>query len=158
MILVARTKSSLKLNLRLANHTTDLSNVLSFKAHHPKTSITVTCSLGPYIPSLIFLTSHIALNPLTFTASSDLRPRSVYILPFHPHEHFPSWKFPPRYHPERVYPTSSNTLLEHLEIIHNIKFNNKLYNLIQNTNNEFSNATEQVKIIRELALLWPFSR
>ena len=42
-----------------------------------------------------------------------------------------------------------------LELIHNNKYNHKLYNLIQNTSYEFSPGTEELKTIRALQLLWP---
>ena len=42
-----------------------------------------------------------------------------------------------------------------LEFIHNTKYNHKINNLIQNTPNEFAVGTEELKIIKELQLLWP---
>ena len=42
-----------------------------------------------------------------------------------------------------------------LELIHNIKYNHKLFNLIQHTNHEFSIGTEELKTIKALQLLWP---
>ena len=45
-----------------------------------------------------------------------------------------------------------------LEKIRRIKFNHKLYNLVQNTNYEFSATTEEIIIIRGLELLWPLLR
>ena len=42
-----------------------------------------------------------------------------------------------------------------LEFSHNTKHNHKLYNLIQNTLNELSVGTEELKTIKALQLLWP---
>ena len=42
-----------------------------------------------------------------------------------------------------------------LEYIHNIKYNHKFYNLIQNTPHEFSQSSDEHKIIQALELLWP---
>ena len=42
-----------------------------------------------------------------------------------------------------------------LEFIHNIKYNHKLFNLIQNIPHEFSIGTEELKTIKVLQLLWP---
>ena len=42
-----------------------------------------------------------------------------------------------------------------LEFIHNTEYNHKLYNLIQNTPYEFAVATEELKTIKALQLLWP---
>ena len=42
-----------------------------------------------------------------------------------------------------------------LEIIHNTKYNHKLYNLIQNTPHEFAVGTEELNTIKALQLLWP---
>ena len=42
-----------------------------------------------------------------------------------------------------------------LEFIHNIKYNNKNDNLIQNTPHEFAVGTEELKTIKALQLLWP---
>ena len=42
-----------------------------------------------------------------------------------------------------------------LEFIHNTKFNHKLYNLIQNTPNEFAVGTEELTTIKALQLLSP---
>ena len=42
-----------------------------------------------------------------------------------------------------------------LELIHNTKYNHKLFNLIQHTNHEFSIGTEELKTIEALQLLWP---
>ena len=41
-----------------------------------------------------------------------------------------------------------------LKNIHKLKFNHKLYTLIDNSNHEFPAFTEEVKIIRGLELLW----
>ena len=41
------------------------------------------------------------------------------------------------------------------EFIHNTKYNNKIYNLIQNTPHEFAIGTEELKTIQALQLLWP---
>ena len=41
-----------------------------------------------------------------------------------------------------------------LEFIRNTKYNQKLYNLTQNTLYEFSIGTEELKTIRALQLLW----
>ena len=42
-----------------------------------------------------------------------------------------------------------------LEFIHNIKYNHKIYNLIQNTPHEFAVGTEELKTIKALQLLCP---
>ena len=42
-----------------------------------------------------------------------------------------------------------------LEFIYNIKYNHKIYNLIQNTPHEFAVGTEELKTIKALPLLWP---
>ena len=42
-----------------------------------------------------------------------------------------------------------------LEYIRNKKYNQKLYNLIQNTLHEFSPDNEELKTIRALELHWP---
>ena len=42
-----------------------------------------------------------------------------------------------------------------LEFIHNTKYNQKTYNLIQNTPHEFAVGTEELKTIKALQLLWP---
>ena len=42
-----------------------------------------------------------------------------------------------------------------LEIIHNTKYNLKIYNLIQQTPHEFAVGTEELNIIKALDLLWP---
>ena len=42
-----------------------------------------------------------------------------------------------------------------LEYIHNTKWNHKIYNLIQNTTNEFSISTKELKTIKALQLIWP---
>ena len=42
-----------------------------------------------------------------------------------------------------------------LEIIHNTKYNHKLYNLMQNTSHEFAVGTEELNTIKALQLLWP---
>ena len=42
-----------------------------------------------------------------------------------------------------------------LEFIHNTRYNQKLYNLIQNTPYELSPSTEEHKIIKALQLVWP---
>ena len=42
-----------------------------------------------------------------------------------------------------------------LEFIHNTKYNHKIYNLIQNTPHEIVVATEELKTINALQLLWP---
>ena len=42
-----------------------------------------------------------------------------------------------------------------LEIIHNTKYNHKLYNLIQNTPYEFAVGTEELKPIKALQMVWP---
>ena len=42
-----------------------------------------------------------------------------------------------------------------LEFMHNTKYNNKLYNLIQITSHEFAVGTEELNTIKELQLLWP---
>ena len=42
-----------------------------------------------------------------------------------------------------------------LEFMHNTKYNQKLYNLIQNTPHEFAVGTEELNIIKALDLLWP---
>ena len=41
-----------------------------------------------------------------------------------------------------------------LEYRHNIKYNHKFYNLIQNTSHEYSDNNEELNIIRALELLW----
>ena len=41
-----------------------------------------------------------------------------------------------------------------LEFIHNIKYDHKIYNLIQNTPHEFAVGTEELKTIKALQLLW----
>ena len=41
-----------------------------------------------------------------------------------------------------------------LEYIQNIKYNHKLYNLIENTPHEFSPSSEEHKIIKARELLW----
>ena len=43
-----------------------------------------------------------------------------------------------------------------LEFIYNTRYNQKLYNLIQNTLYELSPSTEEHNIIKALELLWPF--
>ena len=45
-----------------------------------------------------------------------------------------------------------------LELIHNTKYNHKIYNLIQNTPHEFAVGTEELKTIKALQLLWPLSQ
>ena len=42
-----------------------------------------------------------------------------------------------------------------LQFIHNTKYNHKIYNLIQNTPDEFAVGTEELKTINTLQLLWP---
>ena len=42
-----------------------------------------------------------------------------------------------------------------LEVIHNTKYNHKLFNLIQHTSHEFSVGTEELNTIKALQLLWP---
>ena len=42
-----------------------------------------------------------------------------------------------------------------LEIIHNTKYNHRLLKLIQHTNHEFSNGTDELNTIKALELLWP---
>ena len=42
-----------------------------------------------------------------------------------------------------------------LEIIHNTKYNHKLFNHMQHTHHEFSIGTEEIKTIKALQLLWP---
>ena len=42
-----------------------------------------------------------------------------------------------------------------LELIHNTKYNHKIYNLIQNTPHEFAVGTEELKTIKALQLFWP---
>ena len=42
-----------------------------------------------------------------------------------------------------------------LEFIHNTKYNQKIYNLIQNTPHEFAVGTEELKTIKGLQLFWP---
>ena len=42
-----------------------------------------------------------------------------------------------------------------LELIHNTKYNHKLYKIIQITPYELSSSTEEHKIIKALELLWP---
>ena len=45
-----------------------------------------------------------------------------------------------------------------LEYIHNIKYNHKLFKLIQITPHVFSPSSEEHKIIKALELLWPLLR
>ena len=42
-----------------------------------------------------------------------------------------------------------------LEFSHNTKYNHKIYNLLQNTPQEFAVGTEELKTIKALQLLWP---
>ena len=42
-----------------------------------------------------------------------------------------------------------------LEFIHNIKFNHKIYNLINNTPHEFAVGNEELNTIKALQLFWP---
>ena len=42
-----------------------------------------------------------------------------------------------------------------LEFIHKTRYNHEIYNLIQNTSQEFAVGTEELKAIKALQLLWP---
>ena len=93
--------------------------------------------------------------------SSEIRPNNPHICNLSTHQdlqcrriptpHCPAWI----YLTYRIQPIYSTNKIQILEFIHITKYNHKLFNLIQNTNHDFSVGTEELNTIKALKLLWP---